>query len=148
MPTVRTHLSHSDGSIADDLRIDVHEYGFLLSAVNNRSFNFKVDDKAVSLLVWGLLGDDVVEVRRARVGSTGSTEWTLSSCGLPVSPSLGVCVGHMPYVKNGKPVVLNAENPHVVIDDVGAFFLVYHGDNETVVELLPDVLANGRCNKG
>lgn len=143
----KTHIAFQAGS--DHAR----EYaalgldGFVLSQVTPKSFNFRVEKHAVSLLAWDLQGGDTVQVYRAKVGSIGQTNWSASACGLPVAPSLSVNVARMPYVRCGAPVVLTADNPHVLIDDVGVFFLVYSGGGSAVVEVLPDVISRKCCCK-
>lgn len=142
---IMTHIAHSQGNTPR--HAVQHDDGFLLSQAYPKSFNFKVENKAISLLAWQLSGSDTVTVHRARVGSIGQDKWQISACGLPMSPDLSVNVAHMPYVRCGAPVVLTADNPHTLIDDVGVFFLVYSGSDNTIVELLPDTISRKCCCK-
>lgn len=143
MHNIKTHIAFHDGS-TQQANSGLHN-GFELSQVRHKSFNFKVENHAISLIAWGLKDDDTVTVHRARVGNVGNVSWTVSNCGLPISPDLNVNVAHMPYSRCGKRVVLTAGNPHCVIDDVGVFFLVYSGSSDTVVETLPDTIAR-KCS--
>lgn len=145
--SITTHIAYHDGSLPSREYAEFQQDGVCLSQVSNKSFNFKVENQAVSLIAWGLETDDTVTVYRARVGSIGQTTWTVSPCGLPVAPSLSVNVARMPYMRCGVPVVLTADNPHVLIDDVGVFFLVYSGGGSAVVEVLPDVISRKCCCK-
>ncbi len=145
--TITTHIALRTGSAHSREYAELGQDGFVLSQVTPKSFNFKVEKHAVSLIAWDLQGSDTVQVYRARVGSIGQANWSVSACGLPVAPSASVNVARMPYVRCGSPVVLTVETPHVLIDDVGTFFLMYSGGSETIVEVLPDVISRKCCCK-
>lgn len=135
MSEIKTHIELMENFH----RENINHGGFILSQANSQSYNFKAEKEPIALIAWGLQGDDEVQVFRARTDSVGNNHWTKSECGLPISPDLNVNVASMPYLKNGKKVSLTATNPHCLIDDVGIFFLVYSGTNESVViEVLPD----------
>lgn len=144
---IKTHIAVHRGAADFREYAELREDGLVLSQVTDKSMNFKVQDNPVSLIAWDLAQGDTVAVYRAKVGSIGQTTWSVSACGLPVAPSLSVNVARMPYVRCGVPVVLTADNPHAVIDDVGVFFLVYSGGSQAFIELLPDVISRKCCCK-
>lgn len=122
-----------------------------MNETRRQSLNFRVVDSPISVLIWGLAQGEIVEVRRAQVAALGHVNWQQAdeSCGCAISPPSEVGnVAHMAYSRCGVPVVLTAENPHAVIDDVGAFFLVYRGSGEVVAEVMRDVVQRKHCCTG
>lgn len=121
--------------------------GFDLSPMQIYSANFSVTDMPISLLAWGLQGGDWLEIRRVRVGSLGNRNWnkTDDCCPVAIEPDEIANLESMPYVRCGAVVRLDANNAHQIIDDVGDFVLVYHGDNDISVDVMRDVVQRKCC---
>lgn len=114
--------------------------GVELSAIKPRSVPFKVVDKPLALIAWDMPEEGQVLIHRTIIRGVGNVNWLIQGCGVPVAPDISVPAKRMPYYRKGKQLVLNKNNPHCIIDDVGTFFLEYIGRDHVFVELLPDVI--------
>lgn len=138
---IRTHIKVVDHSVEDKGR------GFVLNPLKAQSANFVVDDVPLSVLAWGLMPGETVEIRRARVDSLGQGSWRKAGdcCPAALAPDDNGNLEHMAYVRCGVPVVLTRDNPQITIDDVGVFYCVFSGDGETVIERRADRLQRKGC---
>lgn len=138
---ISTHIRVVDDAVKDG------GSGFELSVIKPRSANFSVRTVPVALVAWGLAEGETVAVRRAKVASLGVSRWRDdgSCCGGSLSPDDNGNIEHMPYKRCGADVVLTAQNPHAVVDDVGTFFLEYSGGGDVVIDKMDDPVVRKVC---
>lgn len=123
--------------------------GFKLSEIQTQSTVIDVFDNPKRLVAWDMVPGDKVKVMMVRTASTGPDTWSKSDdcCVGPQPPGDVVVVNQMQYVRCGTQVILTDQSPVAVIDDAGAYMLVYEsgGGMEVVVDVYDDVIQRKTC---